>query len=114
MTARSLQAVDENQTHKEVQMNPEQRNNPSFNRTSTVLRNGRWRPTVDPIERAELFGQLQGVASAKSLIAQAATIAEAIHLLIQLEARYAAQYDGRFEDLDPPIDSGQLLLQLTY
>jgi len=94
-------------------MNPERRNSPSFNRTSTVLRNGRWRPTVNPIERAELFGQLQGVASAKSLIAQAATITEAIDILTQLEARYAAQYDGRVEDLGPPVDSGQLL-QLTY
>lgn len=94
-------------------MNPEQRNSPSFNRTSTVLRNGCWRPTANPIERAELFGQLQGVASAKSLVAQAATITEAIDILTQLEARYAAQYDGRVEDLDPPIDSAQLL-QLTY
>jgi hypothetical protein len=114
MTARSPQAVDENQTHKEVQMNPEQRNNPPFNQTSTVLRNGRWQPTVHPIERAELFGQLQGVASAKTLISQAATIDEAIDILSQLEARYAAQYDGRVEDLEPPIDSGQMLLQLTY
>ena len=95
-------------------MNTEKRRNNPLNRVSTVLRDGRWRPTVDPIERAELFGQLQGVASAKSLIAQAATITEAIDILTQLESRYAAQYDGRIEDLDPPIDPGQMLLHLTY
>ena len=54
------------------------------------------------------------MASAKSLISDAATIAEAIDILSQLEARYAAQYDGRLEDLEPPVNSGQLLLQLTY
>jgi len=95
-------------------MYSEQRNSNPFNRASTVLRNGRWRPTVDPIEHAELFGQLQGVASAKSLIANAGSVAEAMDILTQLESRYAAQYDGRFEDLDLPVDSGQLLLQLTY
>lgn len=95
-------------------MTPEQRNSKPSNRTSAVLRNGRWRPTVDPIERAELFGQLQGVASAKGLIASAGSVAEAMDILTQLESRYAAQYDGRFEDLDLPVDTGQLLLQLTY
>ena len=95
-------------------MNPERDNCQPSNRTSTVLRNGHWRPTVDPIERAELFGQLQGVASAKSLISHAATVAEAMEILSQLESRYAAQYDGRLEDLEPPVDSAQLLLQLTY
>lgn len=95
-------------------MNPEKIISSSPNRVSTVLRNGQWRPTVHPIERAELFGQLQGVASAKTLIMQASSIDEAIDILIQLEARYAAQYDGRVEDLEPPFDSGQLLLQLTY
>jgi hypothetical protein len=114
MKASNPQAVNKNQTHKDVQMNTEKRRNNSLNRASTVLRNGRWRPTVDPIERAELFGQLQGVASAKSLIAQAASIAEAVDILSQLEERYAAQYDGRVEDLEPPVHSGQVLLRLTY
>ena len=95
-------------------MNPQLDNRHPSNRISTVLRNGHWRPTVDPIERAELFGQLQGVASAKSLISDAATIAEAMDILSRLEARYAAQYDGRLDDLEPPANSGQLLLKLTY
>ena len=61
---------------------------------SVVMREGRWRPTTDPIEKAELFGQLQGVTSAKSLIAHAASIAEAIGILEVLEERYASHTTG--------------------
>ncbi|MGB5254213.1 MAG: hypothetical protein WBN68_15995, partial [Sedimenticolaceae bacterium] len=68
--------------------------------TSAVLREGRWQLTADPIERAEIFGQLQGVASAKSLIADTVSIEAAMAILEALEARYAAQYDSRLEDLE--------------
>ncbi|MGB5637723.1 MAG: hypothetical protein WBM63_01265, partial [Sedimenticolaceae bacterium] len=61
--------------------------------TSTLLRDGRWQLTADPIERAEIFGQLQGVVSAKNLVADAPSIEAAMAILEALEARYAAQYD---------------------
>ena len=82
--------------------------------TSTVLRDGRWQLTADPIERAEIFGQLQGVVSSKSLVADAPSIEAAIVMLEMLELRYAAQYDGRLDDLEPPPNHGRFLLQLTY
>ena len=76
-----------------------------LNFTSAVLRDGRWQLTADPIERAEIFGQLQGVVSAKSLVADAPSIEAAIAMLEMLELRYAAQYDGRLDDLEPPPDN---------
>jgi hypothetical protein len=81
---------------------------------SAIPRDGRWQLTTDPIDRAEVFGQLQGIVSAKSLIADADSVARAMAILESLEARYAAQYDGRLEDLEPPPSSGRLLLKLTY
>jgi len=81
---------------------------------SAIPRDGRWQLTTDPIERAEVFGQLQGIVSSKSLIADADSVARAMAILESLEARYAAQYDGRLEDLEPPPSSGRLLLKLTY
>ena len=82
--------------------------------TSTLLRDGRWQLTADPIERAEIFGQLQGVASARSLIADSVSVEAAMAILEALEARYAAQYDSRLEDLEPPPYNARLLLKLTY
>ena len=85
-----------------------------INITSAIPRDGRWRLTTDPIERSEVFGQLQGIVSAKSLIADADSVAAAMAILETLEARYAAQYDGRLDDLEPPPNHGRLLLKLTY
>ena len=86
----------------------------NFNFTSAVLRDGHWQLTADPIERAEIFGQLQGVVSAKSLVADAPSIEAATALLEMLELRYAAQYDGRLDDLEPPSDNQPMRLRLTY
>ena len=85
-----------------------------LNFTSAVLRDGRWQLTADPIERAEIFGQLQGVVSAKSLVADAASLEAAIAMLEILEVRYAAQYDSRLDDLEPPSDNQPMWLRLTY
>jgi len=81
---------------------------------SAIPRDGRWQLTTDPIERAEIFGQLQGVVSAKSLVADAPSIEAAIAMLEMLELRYAAQYDGRLDDLEPPSDNQPMRLRLTY
>ena len=81
---------------------------------SAIPRDGRWQLTTDPIERAEIFGQLQGVVSAKSLVADAPSIEAAIVMLEMLELRYAAQYDGRLDDLEPPSDNQPMRLRLTY
>ena len=82
--------------------------------TSAVLRNGQWQLTTDPLQCAEVFGQLQGVVSAKSLIADAPSVEAAIAILDGLERRYAAQADGRLEELEPPPSGDHLLLRLTY
>lgn len=34
--------------------------------------------------------------------------------LVRFERRYAAQADGRLEELEPPPSSGPQLLRLTY
>lgn len=79
-----------------------------------VLRNGQWHLTSDPVQCAEIFGQLQGVVSAKSLIADAPSVEAALAILEGLERRYAAQVDGRLDELEPPPANGHLLLRLTY
>ena len=95
--------------HKEMHVHAEKQ---SF--TSAVLRNGQWQLTTDPLQCAEVFGQLHGVISAKSLIADASSVEAAMAILDGLERRYAAQADGRLEELEPPPSSGHLLLRLTY
>ena len=81
---------------------------------SAVLREGEWQLTADPVRQAEIFGQLQGVVSAKSLIADAPSVEAALAILERLEQRYAAQVDGRLDELEPPAADGHLVLRLTY
>jgi hypothetical protein len=81
---------------------------------SAELREGQWQLTSDPLKCAEIFGQLQGVVSAKSLIADAPSVEAALAILECLEQRYAAQVDGRLDELEPPPTDGPLLLRLTY
>jgi hypothetical protein len=81
---------------------------------SAVLRDREWQLTADPVQQAEIFGQLQGVISAKSLIAGAPSVEAALAILERLEQRYAAQVDGRLDELEPPPADGYLLLRLTY
>ena len=71
--------------HKEMHVHAEKQ---SF--TSAVLRNGQWQLTTDPLQCAEVFGQLRGVVSAKSLIADAPSVEAAMAILDRLERRYAA------------------------
>ena len=85
-----------------------------LNFTYAVLRDGRWQLTADPIERAEIFGQLQGVLSAKSLVTDSASLESAIAMLEMLDVRYDAQYDSRLDDLEPPSDNQPMRLRLTY
>lgn len=71
---------------------------------SMVMRHGRWVETSDQVERAEVFGRLDGVIDAMCLVEKSGSIAEALEHLRGLEQRYADMYDGRIpgsDDTDP-------------
>lgn len=62
---------------------------------SVVMRHCQWVETTDPVERAEVFGRLDGVIDAICRVEKSGSIAEAMEHLRELERRYADMYDGR-------------------
>lgn len=62
---------------------------------SAIMRHCRWVRTTDPVERAQLFGRLNGVTDAACLVASSSSLAEAAIKLSALERRYADPYEGR-------------------
>ena len=72
---------------------------------SVVMRNCRWVETTDPIERAELFGRLDGIVDAVCIVEAASSLAEAASKLRTLERRYADQYAGSIPtSVDVPLE----------
>lgn len=67
---------------------------------SMVMRHCRWVATADPIERAELFGRLDGIIDAVCILESATSIDEALERLRVLEHRYAEQYEGNIPSSD--------------
>lgn len=61
---------------------------------SVVMRHCRWVETTDPVERAELFGRLDGIVDVVCIVESASSLAEAAIKLRALERRYADQYEG--------------------
>ncbi|MEJ2405358.1 MAG: hypothetical protein P8171_13865 [Candidatus Thiodiazotropha sp.] len=67
---------------------------------SMVMRHCHWVATADPIERAELFGRLDGIIDAICILGSATTLTEALEQLRALEHRYAQQYEGSIPTSD--------------
>lgn len=70
---------------------------------SVIMRHCRWVETTDPVERAELFGRLDGIVDAICTIESASSLAEAAIKLRALERRYADQYEGRIPTIPTSV-----------
>lgn len=70
---------------------------------SVVMRHCCWVETTDPIERAEVFGRLEGVIDAACIVKSSSSIEEALERLRKLERKYSDQYDGRIPNSDDTV-----------